>query len=178
MAQSPTTNTHKNIATLYTTPTRGTFFCAGGLNQGQPTLLQPVSQVGAIDLERVANFAGANLSGIDPVDEGVTVDVDVLGSFPYADVPWSGAKFLNCLHAGLILSEGPRTWLCCGIKSRAYKIVCCGGCPQARWAPSCNPNPGAPFARGEVRPRRNPRALFYSMSIVAGQSTWYTRQKV
>jgi hypothetical protein len=67
----------------------------GGLNRGRLPLLQPVSQVGAINLERVADLTGVNRSGIDPVDEGVAVDVDVLGSFSYADVPRSGAKFLN-----------------------------------------------------------------------------------
>ena len=52
-------------------------FSNPGSNRGQITRFKLVSQVGAIDLERVANLAGANRSGIDPVDEGVAVDVDV-----------------------------------------------------------------------------------------------------
>jgi hypothetical protein len=69
----------------------------GGLNRGQLPLLQPVSQVGAINLERVANLAGANRSGIDPVDEGIAVDVDVLGSFSDADVTQVGSEVLPAL---------------------------------------------------------------------------------
>jgi hypothetical protein len=39
-----------------------------GSNRGQLTRFRPVSQVGAINLETVADHAGANRSGIDPVD--------------------------------------------------------------------------------------------------------------
>jgi hypothetical protein len=69
-----------------------------GLSRGQLPRFKPVGQVGAINLERVADLAGANPSSIDPVDEGVAVDVDVPGGFPYADVPRSRAKFFYGFH--------------------------------------------------------------------------------
>jgi hypothetical protein len=41
----------------------------------------------AINLERVANLAGANLSGVDPVDEGVTVDVSLYSKKSVKNIP-------------------------------------------------------------------------------------------
>ena len=63
----------------------------------KPHKTQPVSQVEAIDLERVANLAGANPPGIDPVDEGVS------STQPTARPPLSCAR--DILFRGVMSNE-------------------------------------------------------------------------
>jgi hypothetical protein len=75
----------------------------GGLNRGQLTRFKPVSQVGATDLERVANFAGANRSCIDPVDEGETVEAVQVSS---CSVHSNGRQRLMNVNATRDSSDG------------------------------------------------------------------------